>query len=61
MRDDFDAILRQKRESQKRHYKRLFETRENGTYEVDRRCLRSRLIKKENLPRLSVKNLPDFD
>lgn len=61
MRDDFDAILKQKRESQERFYRRLFETRDNGTYEVDKRCLRSDLIKPENLPKLSVKNLPDFD
>lgn len=60
MTEDFDEILRQKRESQERHYQRLFETRDNGTYDVDKRCLRSKLIKKEKLPRLS-KNLPDFD
>lgn len=61
MTEDFDEILRQKRESQERFYKRLFETRDNGTYDIDKRCLQSKLIKKANLPKLSVKNLPDFD
>lgn len=59
--DDFDAILRQKRESQKKFYAALLESRDNGTYDVDKRCLRSKLIKKANLPKLSVKDLPDFD
>lgn len=59
--NSYDAIRQRKQKSQARFYAHLFESRDRGDFEVEKRRLRSKLIKPENLPKLSVKNIPDFD
>ena len=57
---NYDEIRKQKNESQARFYEHLFASRDNGSYQVDKRCLNSVLINPKYLPKLNIKNLPKF-
>ncbi|WP_264877872.1 hypothetical protein [Vibrio agarivorans] len=54
--NSYDAIRRQKQESQQRFYEHLLVLES-----IANRALKSKLIKPERLPKLEVKNLPNFD
>jgi hypothetical protein len=58
---NYDEMRRMKCESQERFYVRLFASRDDGSYSIDKRSLRSNLIDKSRLPKLSLKNAPSFD
>lgn len=58
---NYDEMRRMKRESQERFYVRLFASRDDDSYSIDKRSLRSNLIDKSRLPKLSFKNAPPFD
>lgn len=59
--EDYDKIRRQKTESQNRFYKDLFESRDDGSYSIDKNCLKSKLIDPSKLPKYRPKDIPDFD
>ncbi|ELP6118997.1 TPA: hypothetical protein I7730_16205 [Vibrio vulnificus] len=57
----YSALRQQKIESQSRFYAHLYASRDNGSFEVDKRSISSNLINKKNLPKLSIKSVPVFD
>lgn len=54
-------MRRQKQESQNRFYKDLFESRDDGSYSIDKNSLKSEFINPEKLANYPPKDIPDFD
>ena len=57
----YDEMRRQKQESQNRFYKDLFESRDDGSYSIDKNSLKSEFINPDKLPNYPKKDIPDFD
>ncbi|MEZ8797274.1 hypothetical protein OA7_0008765 [Vibrio cyclitrophicus 1F53] len=59
--NNYEEIKQKKIESQNRFYKDLYESRDNGSYSIDKQSLKSELIDPAKLPAYSPKNIPNFD
>lgn len=57
---NYDELKRTKLESQERFYVRLFASRDDGSYSIDKRSLHSNLTDKSRLPKISLKKAPSF-
>ncbi|MFS1877501.1 hypothetical protein [Enterovibrio norvegicus] len=57
----YDAIRKQKKESQERFYQDLYASRDDGSYSIDKESLKSELLDPSKLPHYPPKKIPSFD